>query len=127
MSIASLCQPLRRWHNCSENEHLDIRGFILSGGPASVYDEGAPTCDPAILTSGLPVLGICYGMHLLAHQLGGHVAPATEQREYGPATLEIAQDAAGDAQAYPHFRGSSARQIDPLICLVCECMRIPSG
>ncbi len=52
------------------NPHLDIKGFILSGGPASVYDEHAPTCDPAILRSGLPVLGICYGMQLLAQQLG---------------------------------------------------------
>src|SRR5579885_1673343 len=53
--------------------HLYIKGFILSGGPASVYDEQAPVVDPAILNSGLPVLGICYGMQLLAHQLGGHV------------------------------------------------------
>src|SRR5947208_13180567 len=60
-----------------QNGQLDIKGFILSGGPASVYDEGAPACDPAILHSGLPVLGICYGMHILAHQLGVHVAPAS--------------------------------------------------
>src|SRR6476660_9386827 len=59
-----------------QNEHLDIKGFIFSGGPASVYDADAPSCDPAILKSGLPVLGICYGMHLMALQLGGHVAPA---------------------------------------------------
>ena len=58
-----------------QNTHLDIKGFILSGGPASVYDEQAPGCDPAIIHSGLPILGICYGMQLLAHQLGGHVAP----------------------------------------------------
>ncbi len=88
-----------------QNPHLDIKGFILSGGPSSVYDEQAPSCDPAILQSGLPVLGICYGMHLLAHQLGGHVAPATGQREYGPATLEIAQDASSDPQACRIFDG----------------------
>jgi GMP synthase (glutamine-hydrolysing) len=69
--------------------HLEIKGFILSGGPASVYDGQAPTCDPAILQSGLPVLGICYGMQLLAQQLGGHVAPAAGRREYGPATIEL--------------------------------------
>ncbi len=77
-----------------QNPHLDIKGFILSGGPSSVYDEQAPAVDPAILTSGLPVLGICYGMQLLAQQLGGHVAPGSQRREYGPATIEIlpAQD-----------------------------------
>jgi len=54
-----------------QHPHLDIKGFILSGGPASVYDDQAPACDPAILHSGIPVLGICYGMQLLAQQLGG--------------------------------------------------------
>src|SRR5713226_9331926 len=72
-----------------QNAHLDIKGFILSGGPSSVYDENAPTCDPAILASGLPILGICYGMHLLAHQLGGHVQLTSGRREYGPGTLEV--------------------------------------
>lgn len=67
---------------------LNPRGFILSGGPASVYDEGAPTLPHYVLVSGLPVLGICYGMQLLAHALGGRVAPAGE-REYGPAELSV--------------------------------------
>ncbi|MCB0076829.1 MAG: glutamine-hydrolyzing GMP synthase [Anaerolineales bacterium] len=61
-------------------------GIILSGGPASVYDQDAPTLDPWLLESGLPVLGICYGMQLLAHDLGGAVAAASH-REYGPANL----------------------------------------
>src|ERR1700686_1826927 len=87
-----------------QQERLDIRGFILSGGPASVYDEGAPLCDPAILHSGLPVLGICYGMQILAHQLGGHVAPAMGRREYGPATLETLADAAQNPQSAQLFR-----------------------
>ncbi len=97
-------------------ERLDIRGFILSGGPASVYDEGAPLCDPAILHSGLPVLGICYGMQLLAHQLGGHVAPASGRREYGPATLETLFDAANDAQLFRIFAGidATSAQTNPL-------------
>ena len=69
-------------------ERLNPRGFILSGGPASVYDEGAPTLPDYVLTSGLPVLSICYGMQLLAHALGGSVAPAGE-REYGPAELDV--------------------------------------
>ena len=65
----------------------DVRGIILSGGPSSVYEEGAPQAPAWVFESGLPVLGICYGMQLLAHQLGGRVAPGTE-REFGPATIE---------------------------------------
>ncbi|MBU1877624.1 MAG: glutamine-hydrolyzing GMP synthase, partial [Chloroflexi bacterium] len=67
---------------------LEPRGFILSGGPASVYDPGAPTLPAYVLGSGLPVLGICYGMQLLIHTLDGRVAPARE-REYGPAQAEV--------------------------------------
>ena len=66
--------------------------LILSGGPASVYEEGAPRCDPAALNAGVPVLGICYGMQLLAYQLGGKVAPAGK-REYGPASVRVADPA----------------------------------
>ncbi|HEU4401091.1 MAG TPA: glutamine-hydrolyzing GMP synthase [Candidatus Polarisedimenticolia bacterium] len=63
-------------------------GLILSGGPDSVYDEGAPRLDPEVYSLGLPVLGICYGMQLMAHQLGGRVGRAP-RREYGPADLEV--------------------------------------
>src|SRR5205823_12692136 len=66
--------------------------LILSGGPASVYEEGAPRCDPAALNAGVAVLGICYGMQLLAYQLGGKVAPAGK-REYGPASVQVADPA----------------------------------
>ncbi|MFQ5878950.1 MAG: glutamine-hydrolyzing GMP synthase [Dehalococcoidia bacterium] len=69
-----------------EVEQLKPRGFILSGGPASVYDEGAPRAPSYVFESGLPVLGICYGMQLLAHQLGGRVAPS-HRREYGHAVI----------------------------------------
>ncbi|MFZ5592083.1 MAG: glutamine amidotransferase-related protein, partial [Bacillota bacterium] len=62
------------------------RGIIFSGGPASVYQEGAPWCDPQIYNLGIPILGICYGMQLMARQLGGVVRPA-EQREYGKIML----------------------------------------
>ncbi len=72
-------------------EELERRGVgavILSGGPNSVYDEGAPKPDPRIWSGRLPVLGICYGAQLMANELGGHVQP-TPKREYGPATVTI--------------------------------------
>jgi GMP synthase (glutamine-hydrolysing) len=65
---------------------MNPRGIILSGGPSSVYDAGAPTCDPAIFRLGVPVLGICYGMQLAAHLLGGRVDRA-DHREFGRANL----------------------------------------
>src|SRR5687767_6473743 len=61
---------------------------ILSGGPSSVFEEGAPTVDAGVFELGVPVLGICYGMQLFCHLLGGKVEPAPE-REYGPAKVEI--------------------------------------
>jgi GMP synthase (glutamine-hydrolysing) len=64
------------------------RALVLSGGPNSVYDPGAPLCDPAILTAGIPLLGICYGMQLLVHQLGGRVQPGI-RREYGAARINV--------------------------------------
>lgn len=66
---------------------LNPRGIILSGGPASVYLPDAPRCDPRIFTCGIPVLGICYGMQLLAQDLGGRVEN-TELREYGKCMLQ---------------------------------------
>jgi GMP synthase (glutamine-hydrolysing) len=75
------------------------RGLIFSGGPASVYEPGAPHPDPGIYELGLPILGICYGMQLLADDLGGQVAAAT-RREYGAAQLEI-DDPAGLFEGIP--------------------------
>jgi len=68
---------------------LKPKGLILSGGPCSVYDKKAPHCDPSLWQLGVPVLGICYGMQLLAHQLAGKVQPG-KKREYGPAEIDIA-------------------------------------
>ena len=64
-------------------------GVILSGGPKSVREVGAPRCDPAVFDFGVPVLGICYGMQLMTDALGGEVAPAPH-REFGLATIAIA-------------------------------------
>lgn len=75
--------------NASADKVLSIhpKGFILSGGPRSVYEPGAPQIQRYILDSGLPILGICYGMQALTHALGGQVDPSA-QREYGLALLE---------------------------------------
>ena len=67
------------------------RGLIFSGGPASVYETAAPHPDPDVYRLDLPILGICYGMQLLAHDLGGAVEPAN-RREYGHASLTIDDD-----------------------------------
>ena len=67
---------------------LSLKGIILSGGPASVYEKNAPLCDPALLRMGIPILGICYGMQLIAQLLGGEVTHS-EKREYGKAKLTL--------------------------------------
>ena len=71
-------------------------GIILSGGPNSVYDAGAPTLPATVVEAGVPVLGICYGLQLLAHTLGGRVAPSRE-REYGAAAIEVTGGMAGSS------------------------------
>jgi len=74
-------------------------GVILSGGPSSVYDAGAPKCDPEVLNLGVPVLGICYGLQWIAHTLGGEVSRAGK-REYGRMTLDVA-DTTGLLAGFP--------------------------
>ena len=69
-------------------KQLNPKGIILSGGPNSVYAEGAPVCDPDIWNLGIPVLGVCYGMQLMVQQLGGQVE-RSERGEYGKAALLV--------------------------------------
>ncbi|MFZ2487772.1 MAG: glutamine-hydrolyzing GMP synthase [Anaerolineae bacterium] len=94
-----IARRVREQHVYSELVHWDapaeqvlrgkrVKGFILSGGPASVYEADAPSLPTYVLESGLPVLGICYGMQLLAYNLGGQVTPS-QAREYGQAEIEI--------------------------------------
>ena len=66
----------------------DVKGIVFSGGPNSVYEEGSVKCDPAIFESGLPILGICYGMQMTQYMLGGEVK-ASDKKEYGRAVIEI--------------------------------------
>src|ERR1700753_227317 len=73
----------------SDIQKFEPAGIILSGGPSSAYEEGAPTCDPAVLSMGIPVLGICYGMHWITKTMGGKVVPAS-RREDGSAMLNVA-------------------------------------
>ncbi|HET9110944.1 MAG TPA: glutamine-hydrolyzing GMP synthase [Ktedonobacterales bacterium] len=86
------CELVPATTTLAELRRMGARGVILSGGPDSVYDAGARAVDQAILESDLPVLGICYGMHLLAHQMGGHVEPHVGRREYGPAEISLVEE-----------------------------------
>jgi len=93
------CELVPGTISAAEIRRRQPRGLIFSGGPASVYEEGAPRPDPEVYALGLPILGICYGMQLLAHDLGGRVRPA-ERREYGQAVLTV-DDAEGVFQGLP--------------------------
>lgn len=82
------CEIVRHDITAERIQEIAPRGIILSGGPSSVYAEGAPKCDPAIFQLGLPVLGICYGMHLVCHNLGGKVE-SVRTSEYGRTDLTV--------------------------------------
>lgn len=93
-----------------------VIGVILSGGPASVYDADAPLIDPAILDGRFPVLGICYGMHLMAHVLPGGEVVAEGKREFGPATVAVQDrsgifDGLGEAERAWMSHGDSVRTL----------------
>ena len=70
----------------------DVKGIIFSGGPNSVYEPGAPLCDPALLAAGIPVLGICYGMQMVHHMLGGEVT-GSDRKEYGRTKIHMEKSA----------------------------------
>jgi GMP synthase (glutamine-hydrolysing) len=95
--------PARRGTDLAFIREFAPSGIILSGGPSSVFDPGAPTADPAILTLGVPVLGICYGMMLVAQLSGGKVIPA-EEREYGRADITVLEGAGLFAGFEPQTR-----------------------
>jgi len=93
-------------------------GLILSGGPCSVYDADAPAADPQLLAIGVPVLGICYGLHFIVHHLGGRIEPAPA-REYGHAEVEIVTET-------PLFRGLP-RSLDVWMSHGDEAKSLPEG
>lgn len=86
------CEIVRHDIAADRVRELAPRGIILSGGPASVYEPGAPKCDPEIFRLGIPVLGICYGLHLACDALGGKVDSA-HKREFGRASVRIVSHA----------------------------------
>jgi GMP synthase (glutamine-hydrolysing) len=82
---------------------LKPEGIILSGGPSSIYEKGSPVVDAAILSLGIPILGICYGMQFMVHAMGGKVAHA-DKREYGFAELSIPASDGLFEDVDPHTR-----------------------
>ncbi|MDR1330205.1 MAG: glutamine-hydrolyzing GMP synthase [Oscillospiraceae bacterium] len=114
--VASELKPGRT--PLDEIKKLAPIGIILTGGPDSVYKEGAPLADLALFELGIPILGICYGMHLMAHTLGGQVSPCPVS-EYGRITTEIDESS-------PIFAGLDGSQI----CLMShtdQVSRLPEG
>ena len=92
------CEIIPHTADWDSVSRLNPKGIILSGGPASVYEPDAPLAPDWVYESGLPVLGICYGMQAMAHQLGGKVAPSSH-REYGHAVMDRSSD------SEPLFKG----------------------
>ncbi len=116
------CEIVRHDIPAERIEELAPMGLILSGGPSSVYEEGAPKCSPAIFQLGLPVLGICYGMQLACEALGGKVEN-TPSREYGRAHCRILRTdglfagVPGQTQVWMSHGDQVARVSDDFIAL----------
>lgn len=89
VNVFSEMRPFTAWREVLDDPL--VAGIILSGGPSSVTDHGAPDVDEALFHAGKPLLGICYGMQLMCHKLGGQLAPA-HSREYGHAEIEVVRE-----------------------------------
>ena len=91
-------EELQRDEVFKEFSKSDQKGIIFTGGPANVYLEDSPKCDPEIFNLGIPILGICYGMQLMTHTLGGEVKRA-DKREYGVMPVALR----GDSKLFKGF------------------------
>ena len=96
------CELLRYDTSPEELARRKPAGIILSGGPASVFEKGAPLSDPGIYDLGIPILGICYGMQMTAHLLGGKVKPG-KAREFGHAHISVTRKAPLFKSLPPHL------------------------
>ena len=105
--------------SAAEIRRLAPSGIIFSGGPSSVYDKGAPLPDPEILNLGIPVLGICYGLQIIAYQKGGAVDPGA-RREFGRADLVVEDNqslfAGFDRAAIPVWMSHGTRSRESRKC-----------
>ena len=116
---ANVYAEMISWDRAAERlPQVKLKGIILSGGPASVYEAGAPTLPDVVLEKGVPVLGICYGLQLLVHALGGHVAPSAK-REYGAAEIEVTGES--------RFFGGQPRQQQVWMSHGDRVERLPAG
>ncbi len=110
------CEILRHDTPAAELLARGVRGVILSGGPASVLEPGAPRPDPALLTSGIPLLGLCYGMEIVVLMMGGRVERRT-MREYGLAQFEVADggELLGGLEEFPAWmsHGDAVVELPP--------------
>lgn len=108
-------------------QKLKPTGIILSGGPSSVYEEGAPTLDPKVFDLKVPVLGICYGWQLMAHLLGGKVESAS--KEYGPEILHFASkktfDLGQESCKVIMSHGDSVVELPPGFRVIAKTDRVP--
>jgi GMP synthase (glutamine-hydrolysing) len=123
------CEILPHDATLDEVGRRNVVGLILSGGPASVYEPGAPGIDERLLDGRWPVLGICYGMQLMARALGGDVA-AEGAREYGPATVSIADhggifEGLGPAERAWMSHGDSVRALPAGFHPIASTPRLP--